>query len=98
MLRPSASAAKESALAIESISASLRGTSGNSNAAAAIHEMPRRARLPGRIRAIHPNAGVLALRVGQRPTVLTGGGLPISAISGFSRGGPAEKAVRDKHQ
>src|SRR6516162_11609036 len=97
MLRPSARAAKASALAAESMSASLPLMSGNSSAAAVTQTTARRVRVMlefGRI------AGIFARKAGPRPMVPIGGGLSSSAMLRFRWRGAAEQARghKDEHE
>src|SRR5215831_20674726 len=95
MLRPSARAAKASALAAESMSASSPLTSGNSSAAAATQTTARRVRDMLEFSRI---AGIFARKAGPRPMVPIGGGLSSSAMSRFCWGGAAEQARGHKDE
>src|SRR6516164_10382537 len=90
MLRPSAKAAKASALAAESMSASFWLTSGNSSAAAVTPKTASRTRARGETRA----SGRARLNALPRAAF----GTPTPAISGFRRDGAAEEAGRDKDE
>src|SRR5215472_6982738 len=95
MLRPSARAAKASALAAESMSASLPLMSGNSSAAAATEARARRVRVMLEFSRI---AGIFARKAGPRPMVPIGGGLSSSATLRFRWRGAAEQSRGHKDQ
>src|SRR5579884_4493507 len=96
MLSPSARAAKASAFAAASMSASLPWTIGNNTAAVSMRAAPRCARSRGGNRASGISAGAFAARA--EPATPKRGGLPISAISGFGRACPAQQAGRRKDE
>src|SRR5215469_4823062 len=97
MLRPSARAAKASAFAAESMSASLPLISGNSSAAAATQTTARRVRVMLEFSRI---AGIFARNAGPRPILPFGGGLSSSATLRFRWRGAAEQSRghKDEHE